>query len=124
LPSAEAFIRATFAVFPNGLALDITKVLNILCPDACGGRPDIVIAHVDALMDALYQRCLLSCPGHRWLSQKVLSISGHLVELFEQHHVQWSEKGWSFETVTSIYSFTAQALTDAAAVGSSRQDAD
>jgi hypothetical protein len=103
LPPEEAFIRATFATFPDGLALDIAKVLNVLCPDACGGHPETVIAHVDALMEGLYQRRALFCPGHRWLSHHVESIAGHLVFLFEGRYVQWSEAGWSFEEATSIY---------------------
>jgi len=104
LPSESAFIDATFAAFPDGFALDIAKVLNLICLDACGGQPETVIAHVDALMEGLYQRRLLFCPGHRWLSEAVPSIAGQLIALFSERNLRWTDAGWSFEKATSVYS--------------------
>ena len=109
LPTEEAFVRATLAVYSDGLALDVTRVLNRLCPDACGVSPARVIAEVDSIMEELYRRRVLTCPGHRWLFEHVPSIAGHLTGLFSQGYITWSEAGWAFTTVTSIYALHLKA---------------
>ena len=35
----DGFVKATLAIYGDGLALDITRVRNHLCPDASGAAP-------------------------------------------------------------------------------------
>lgn len=99
----DGFVKATLAIYSDGLALDITRVLNHLCPDACGAAPAHVIAQVDSIMADLYSRSVLTCPGHRWLSDHLPSIAGDLTGLFNQGYITWSGAGWAFTTVTSVH---------------------
>ena len=109
LPTEADFIAATLSAFPDGLALDIAVVLNMLSAPIC--KPAKLIAHVDGLMSILYDRGVLTCPGHRWSNTPVPSIAGHLSSLLESGKLRWSlSAGWTSHRVTSIYALRLERL--------------
>lgn len=86
--------------------LEICAVLDRL-PSAsfsgvCDGQ---LVDEVDSVMDELYRRGRLSCPGHRWLSDAVPSIRNHLKVLFDKGHVYRDPGtgGWAWKGVTCLF---------------------
>jgi hypothetical protein len=105
--SEKAFIAVALAQQANGAPAEITAVLNQLPFDPARLSPADVVEHVDALMARLYQRGSLSCPGHRWLSEPIPSIAGHLKHLLVTGSISWeARRGWYYSEVTSYFFVT------------------
>ncbi|WP_405922883.1 hypothetical protein [Streptomyces sp. NBC_00035] len=64
----DAFIAAARAEQAEHFHAEICGVLNRMPPPLLDGPDAEVIDAVDNLMDDLFRRDILSCPGHRWLS--------------------------------------------------------
>jgi hypothetical protein len=79
--------------------LQICKVLNRLPAAAFEpGHDAELIDQIDALMDDLFKRGRLACPGHRWSSEPVASIRHQLTGLFQSGHVRRDAGGrWMWE---------------------------
>ncbi|MFD7440880.1 hypothetical protein [Streptomyces sp. NPDC059909] len=95
--------RAEQALHPPA---EICGVLNRMPPHLLAG-PDVdVIDTVDALMDDLYRRGLLFCPGHRWLSGPgPESIRGRLNWLLAEEHIRRdpSSGEWAWAGLTAYF---------------------
>jgi hypothetical protein len=79
---AEFLAAAAAEQVHTGGPVEICAVLNRLPRGLLSGPDDRVIDAVDALMDELYRRRELTCPGHRWSSgPPPTSIREHLVRL-------------------------------------------
>jgi hypothetical protein len=105
LPTKQDFLAAArLEEHANGRVLEITRVLARLRPAPPEVDPARLLEHVDALMDALYRRQQLTCPGHRWLPEPPAFIAGHLVTLYANGNIAWSsETGWTWREVTSLF---------------------
>ncbi|MCC6873580.1 MAG: hypothetical protein IT378_04655 [Sandaracinaceae bacterium] len=100
----EAFLRISLELQRRGGPVDITEVLDALPAEHARGEDAAVIAAIDAIMDDLYQERRLTCPGHKWLSEPLPSIEGHLVRLFELGHVRRDRSGrWERRELTSYF---------------------
>jgi len=82
--------------------LDICSVLNQLATDFVGASDAEVIDMIDQLMDDLFRRGRLTCPGHRWLPGPVTSIRHVLTRLMEQGYLRRDTASgvWAWQTVT------------------------
>jgi glyoxylase-like metal-dependent hydrolase (beta-lactamase superfamily II) len=99
------FVAATVAEQrANGIA-EICAVLNRLPPGLLPDDDRKAIKAVDRLMDDLYRRDLLICPGHRWLSEPPESISGHATNLLKIGALRRdpSTGQWTWQRVTSYF---------------------
>ena len=102
------FIAATVAEQEyTGGPVEICAVLNRLPRGLLSGPDDQVVDEVGALMDDLYRRGELACPGHRWLSgPPPTSIRDHLVGLHARGNVRRDAATgeWTWVDLTSYFS--------------------
>ncbi len=100
------FIKATFKVEKKQHAPEICVVLNNMPTDLLKKHGETIIYTLDAIMDDLYKKGELSCPGHRWLSGPLpASIRGHLIHLFEEGLIFQDKETyfWNFKEVTTYF---------------------
>jgi hypothetical protein len=88
----------------GGGPAEISQELEQLPPDAFTRDDAALIAATDAIMSGLYDEKRLTCPGHRWLSEEVPSIRGHLIRLYDDRCVHRDASGhWRYSSLTSHF---------------------
>lgn len=107
LPGMEdAFIAAARAEQVEHIHAEICGVLNRMPPPLLDGPDAEVIDAVDNLMNDLFRRDILSCPGHRWLSGPLPeSIRGGLNKLLLEGCIRRdpSSGRWSWDRYTAYF---------------------
>ena len=99
----EAAGRCTSSYGTHG-PLEITAVLNQMRRNE-SEEIDNLIDHIDELMDSLFRRKVLSCPGHRWLPEHPDSIRNHLTTLFNRGFIfcDAPDQDWDWCNCTSHF---------------------